>query len=337
LDRTIVPKFSLKTRIHEKRNSINPLWKTLFYIRDSARFVKTRLRPDFRLRMKVKAQKISMAKMRIPYKDNPKLSFIVLSFNHRNNIKPIIEGLRLTPADEIIVCEDGSIDGSLQEWVKYLNRPNDFLIRSNDIHEIRAYNRAISLARGQIVCILQDDDIPPDNSEWAKQALDLFRQHPKLAVIGGYRSNEFISEGSNRFGYKGSDSSVKKIPYLDPHLKVPFMFVSAVCVGPIFYRKDVWMQLGGFNLKYSKPGKPGIIFDDEICIRAWQKGWQVGLYGPPEFEKYVGGSGTSKYFDINRRHEIERKNKTLLRDSYKDEFNSIAKLAQNLNNTLDKE
>jgi len=113
----------------------------------------------------VKAKKLELRKLG-SYKDNPKLSIIVLSFNHKQNIKLIIERLRMTVADEIIVCEDGSIDGSLEEWLKYLEYPNDFLIRSNDLHEIRVYDRGINLARGEYVCVIQDDDIPPDNNNW---------------------------------------------------------------------------------------------------------------------------------------------------------------------------
>jgi hypothetical protein len=129
-----------------------------------------------RLAKRVKNAKESRLRKFGTHIDRPKLSMIVLSFNHKANVPAILDRLRLTIGDEVIICEDGSIDGSERVWLKHLNRPNDFLIRSNDIHESRAYNRAIYLARGEFVCVLQDDDIPPPDRLWVQHALFLFKQ-----------------------------------------------------------------------------------------------------------------------------------------------------------------
>lgn len=43
------------------------------------------------------------------------------------------------PACETIVCEDGSVDGSLAAWDDRLTRRNDFLVRSNDLRSRRAF------------------------------------------------------------------------------------------------------------------------------------------------------------------------------------------------------
>ena len=71
------------------------------------------------------------------YQDRPRLAFIVHSFNRIANIEQLIGGLRGLGEHELIVCEDGSLDGSHEKWMSYLDRPNDFLIHSNDLHEIR--------------------------------------------------------------------------------------------------------------------------------------------------------------------------------------------------------
>ena len=130
------------------------------------------------------------------YTDTPKLSLILLSFNHRMNIRKISRRLHNTSADELIICEDGSIDGSDRLWLQKLTRSNDFLIRSNDIHEIRAYNRAIDLARGELVCVLQDDDIPPPSGTWIDEALALFERYPALGILGAYQGYMFDFEGA---------------------------------------------------------------------------------------------------------------------------------------------
>jgi hypothetical protein len=121
-----------------------------------------------------------------PYRQQTNLSLVVLSFNHRARIGELLRGIRRTCAEEVIVCEDGSWDGSLEEWDRALDRRNDLLLRSNDLHEIRAYDRAIHLASAPIVCLLQDDDQLPADGGWAAEALGLFAADPQLAIVSGY-------------------------------------------------------------------------------------------------------------------------------------------------------
>ena len=323
----------LRNKIEEKRNSKNFLWRSLVFGKDFIWGSKERLKllKNYNLLKKVRARKLARAKQGVSYKDYPKLSLIVLSFNHRKNVKPIIERLRLTQAEEIIVCEDGSIDGSHQEWMRYLTHPNDFLIHSNDIHEIRAYNRAINHARGEIVCVIQDDDVPSKDEEWVTQVLKLFEKYPKLAILGGYRGKRFTS--GIKYGYSTDTDKAEEIPFLDPHLKIPFMFIDGVTIGPIFFKKDLWMQLGGFDLSYSKSGEPGIGYDYEISLRAWSNGWQVGLYGPPPFKKFVYGRGSMMFSDTLREENKER-NLELIRKTYGNKFDFIEKLIDDNNQTL---
>lgn len=137
------------------------------------------------LNHRVKENKQALSSRNIFYNANPKLSLIVQFFNKKRNIKLLIERLRLITDSEIIIIDDGSVDGSHGDWIKYLDRPNDFLLRCNDIFEIRTYDRAIKMAKGDFICLLQDDDIPPSNTIWVEQALNLFNSFPKLIILGG--------------------------------------------------------------------------------------------------------------------------------------------------------
>ena len=51
--------------------------------------------------------------------------------------------------------------------------------------EVRTCDRAIRMARGEFVCLLQDDDILPANNIWVEQALTLFNFFPYLIMLGG--------------------------------------------------------------------------------------------------------------------------------------------------------
>src|SRR4029450_468265 len=114
--------------------------------------------------------------------DRPRLAFIVHSFNRISNIDQLIGGLRNYGDHELIVCEDGSVDGSREKWSSLLDQPNDFLIHSNDLHEIRVLDRAIDFARAEVVCVVQDDDELPRTTAWLHDTLHRFARHPRLAI-----------------------------------------------------------------------------------------------------------------------------------------------------------
>ncbi|MBC6479847.1 MAG: glycosyltransferase [Hormoscilla sp. GM7CHS1pb] len=222
-------------------------------------------------------------------------------FNKRHNINKLIERLRLTNAEEIIIIDDGSIDDSYQDWLKYLDRPNDFLLHCNDLFEVRTYDRAIRMARGEFVCLLQDDDILPANNIWVEQALTLFNLFPALIMLGGrdgidimmpepadsqslqeYRQIGDLVEcpGLHKFRVYGEPR------YQEPSSGIPFMFTMTVNRAPTFLRRSDFLQIGGINQKYA----PCIFDDDEASIRAWLAGYKVGFYSCPFVRGFdIGG------------------------------------------------
>ena len=211
---------------------------------------------------RVRAAKAARRASGLVYAERPRLAFIVHSFNRVSNIDQIVDGLRAAGTHELIVCDDGSVDGSPERWLEHLDRPNDFLIHSNDLHEIRITDRAISWARSEIVCLVQDDDVIPDEPSWVQTALEHFADDPALAVIGGF------------MGFDSFDP--------DPAVAMPlwghgeFRYVHHVNIGPYFVRRTSYEQLGGWDHTFSAPGDPGICFDSELCLRAWTNGYRVG-------------------------------------------------------------
>ena len=206
------------------------------------------------------------------YQDRPRLAFIVHSFNRIANITQLVDGLRLMGDHELIICEDGSLDGSREKWMSYLDRPNDFLIHSNDLHEIRVLDRAIRFARAEIVCLVQDDDMIPRNTTWLDNALRLFARYPGLAILGGF------------MGYESFDPDPAKAKRI---WGGDFRFVHHVNIGPYFIRRQDYESLGGWEYSFSEVGEPGICFDNELCLRAWMNGCQVGY----SFVPFKGPAG----------------------------------------------
>ncbi|MBC6455639.1 MAG: glycosyltransferase [Hormoscilla sp. SP5CHS1] len=226
---------------------------------------------------------------------------ILQFFNKRPNIKKLIERLRHSGAEEIIIIDDGSIDGSYEDWMQYLNRPNDFLLRCNDLFEVRTYDRAIRMAKGEFVCLLQDDDILPANNIWVEQALTLFNLFPDLIMLGGRDGIDIMMpepadpqslQEYRQIGDLVECPGLHKLRlywaprYQEPSSGIPFMFTMAVNRAPTFLRRSEFLQIGGINQKYA----PFQFDDDEAGIRAWLAGYKVGFYSCPFVRGFdVGG------------------------------------------------
>jgi GT2 family glycosyltransferase len=291
---------------------------------------------------KVMARKRANAAAGRAYTHTPMASVLIQSFNHRANIPGLVQSIRRTTADELIVCEDGSSDGSEHVWRRHLERPNDFLIVSNDLHELRAYSRAAALARGEFIVFLQDDDMPPANERWFSDALRLMRGHPKLAFLGCWNGcvldladiERSTPRGLNDWNLgAGWERREDPISSLDPESKIPFMFIDVVGIGPVFCRRKDFEALGGFDLTLSAPGEPGIWLDYEICLRAWVSGLQVGLYETDPFERNLGGQGT-KLFGGDKRAENWRKNRTYVGARFGPQLDSLHRTIDELNRRL---
>ncbi|MDX6576095.1 MAG: hypothetical protein QOE96_2048 [Blastocatellia bacterium] len=236
---------------------------------------------DRKLITRIKTGKAHRQASSARYRDRSEIAFVVHSFNRVANIDRLLAGLRRLGNHELIVCEDGSLDGSHEKWMSHLERPNDFLIHSNDLHEIRILDRAIKFAHADIICLVQDDDVVPRERSWLEAALKRFNTYPKLAIVGGF------------MGFRSfHPDPVKAQPLWEP---AQFEFVHHVNIGPYFVRKLHYEALGGWDYSFSSVGEPGICFDNELCVRAWIKGYQVGysfvpFKGPPGHYSLNGGT-----------------------------------------------
>ena len=226
----------------------------------------------------IKARKQKLSEIS-DYNHNPIISVVVESFNtstlHPGFIELMVKSFR-KGFDEIIVCEDGAVDNTREKWKGLLDHANDFIICSNDLCEILAYDRAINLAKSDIVCLCQDDDIYPEDGKWISDALALFDAHEDLAILGGYEGQFPNIKGGS------SQPMVKMwggiIPFIDPKTKLHFMHTCSVNLAPMFIRKSMYKKVNGFNADYAIRGHIGDAFDSELCYRMWNAGYKVGSY-----------------------------------------------------------
>jgi hypothetical protein len=293
-------------------------------------------RPSDATVKRVVAGKVARLRAEHQFVECPRVTVIVQSFNQVKNIPALEAGLRRTVMDELIVCEDGSLDGSCEAWLARLTGPNDFLLHLNDVHEIRSYDRAVGAARGAIVCLMQDDDRPPADGAWLAEALGLFQRYPRLAVLGGWCGfDELFSIEWNAPWLAAGDG---RIDLIDPASGRPMRFVESVNIGPYLVRRDAYGQLGGFDTAFSAPGEPGITFEADLCYRAWLAGWQVAVTDFPVKQQHgtkedtpPGGTGL---WGRDARERNLRANRQRLDGRYGSQLPEIASAVRAANELL---
>lgn len=294
------------------------------------------VRPSSSTVEQIQKRKVQRQRQGFQYVEAPSCSVIVQSFNQVRNVSVLESRLRATSMKELIVCEDGSLDGSHEAWLRLLVHPNDFLIHSNDLHEIRTYNRAVGMAHGEVVCLMQDDDRPSRDGAWLDQALELFDRYPQLAVLGGWCGFDQYFDVEYNAPWLPAGENV--IPFQDPVTMRPLAFVENVNIGPYFVRKRVFEELGGFDLRFSGVGEPGITFESEFCYRVWRAGHHVALTDIPVKQTagkvgYILPGGTTMWGN-EARVRNERSNKQLIKHLYDAELPAIQQAVRQANQSL---
>ncbi len=228
------------------------------------------------------------------YRQEPTVTFILQSHDKSLQICHVLPKLRQYEDAEIIVIDDGSKLEHTQRLANALTGANEFLLRANDLFENVTYDRAIRLAGGKYIALMQDDD-DFDGTGWAERAVSLFEQHPKMVILGGKGGLDIIFDDQTRQTRGGKPISGSE-----------FRFVTAVNRAPMWIRRDLFMQ----HLRHIDFRFAPFQFDDyELCARAWLNGLQVGLYDAG-FRSLTAG-GMRLWNNDFTREQCERNSKLL--------------------------
>lgn len=197
------------------------------------------------------------------FRKSPTVTFIIQSHNKSLQVCHILPKLRQYADAEIIVIDDGSKPEHTQRLTAALTGANEFLLRANDLFENVTYDKAIRLANGRYVALLQDDD-DFDGTKWVEQAVSLFKQHPKMAILGGKDGLDIAFEDDRQWAHGG-----------DSQADGDFRFVTSVNRAPMWINRQLFMQhLHHIDFRFA----PFQYDDYELCARTWLSGLQVGWY-----------------------------------------------------------
>jgi GT2 family glycosyltransferase len=220
------------------------------------------------------------------YAESPTFSAIIQTFKDQpRQAKQLLVRLRAIPMPKEIIVNDDSHGSQSSSWVPMLTRANEFYISSPNLHEVRAYNRLALMARGEFLVFVQGDTCLPSASAWMEDAIRIFRTLPRLAMLSGRVGYDEVLNYQMTSAYRDvrtwGSAPYKAIDHVLPNAghPIPFRFAPGTDSGPLFYRREALLRIGGFDESYScAPGHVSGHYDFDVSLRFWIHDWQVGVF-----------------------------------------------------------
>lgn len=211
-----------------------------------------------------------------------KISVITATYNSDQTLEDTINSLINQEYSDIeyIIIDGASTDSTLQIVKKYGQRVTVMISeKDNGIYD--ALNKGIALATGDIIGFLHSDDLFADNkvlsriaNEFSKETIDVV--YGDLNYVSKFDTTKIIRKWISG-NYKRKNF---KNGWMPPH--------------PTFYmRREHYLSLGGFNLKYS------ISSDYESMVRYLWKNKLCAAYIPTVFiNMRIGGESNRSLINI---------------------------------------
>jgi glycosyltransferase involved in cell wall biosynthesis len=198
-----------------------------------------------------------------PQGGNGRLCCIMPSFNYGRFIEHALDSVlaQTRPADEVIVIDDGSTDGTLERLEKYAGRVR-VVRNAKNLGLAATRNRAIALTDCEYVISIDADDwCEPAYFETLTRALD---EDPALGVA--YTGVKVYMNEAGAF----SDRQIAWPPAFTWNWMARRANPPRTCIpASAMYRREMWRRCGGFMESYTR-GE-----DAEFWLRGIATGWGV--------------------------------------------------------------
>jgi GT2 family glycosyltransferase len=198
-----------------------------------------------------------------------KFSIVIPSWNGEKLLKKNLPAVLKTGADEVIVVDDGSTDGSR----KYIKKLTNYELRISGLKRLRiravfnkknlgfaaSVNRGVKVAKGDIVVLLNNDVVPEEDF---LKPLEKDFQDPKVFAVSLGEPQWSWAKGKWVKGFIEHEPGEKtKVPHIS-------FWASG---GSGAFRKGIWGKLGGMDNLYH----PFYWEDVDLSYRAWKRGYKV--------------------------------------------------------------
>lgn len=226
----------------------------------------------------------------------PTLSVVTVTHDSAPDVERSIPAIvaELRPGDELIVCDNGSTDGT-PAAVRRL-APGARIIESTNIGFAAGCNAGAATATGELVCLLNPDavvapgfrdaiELPAvEGRPWAAwQALVTSEGGSSVNTWGGVIHYSGIAWAG------GAGRAIAEAP-TEPR---EVTFASGACLA---IRREAWDRLGGFSAPYFLYHE-----DTDLGLRLWLAGMRVGLEPRARCDHdYDFDKGAAKWFYLER-------------------------------------
>lgn len=207
-----------------------------------------------------------------------KVSLITATYNSERTLNDTLTSVMVQtyPAVEHIFIDGGSKDRTLQLIEAYKSE-DKVLISEPDLGIYDAMNKGIALARGEIVGIINSDDVYCDD-QVIEEVARHFEADPALHILYGdliYVKSNDMTKVVRKWKSRPYYSRFFENGNVPPHPTV-------------FLRKDVYQAAGTFDLQYH------LAADYEFMLRIFKKFDFKSLYIPRLMIKMRLGGATNK-------------------------------------------
>jgi len=172
--------------------------------------------------------------------DGPKISIVTVSYNSAKTIAETIDSVLSQdyPNVEYIVIDGNSTDGT-QDLVKRFGSKITTFISEPDKGLYDAMNKGIQLATGDIVGIINSDDIYADNTVFSKIVRTMTKKNVDVVYGDLYYFKSGFPDRALRY-YRGGVFSLSRVSFglMPPH---PTFFI----------KKSVYEKYGNFDTQYT--------------------------------------------------------------------------------------
>jgi len=225
-------------------------------------------------------------------------------------METLIRSCKKTKCKEIIVVDNASTDGSIQVFEEFSRRLTEPPIRVVRLKRnsgfCRAANLGVTLARSELVAILNPDVYVDDN--WLHPILKDFEKSPRTGVVQPliywYQHPERVQSAGLYADVIGNYKANNEIG-IKKAILAPFGAAYVV-------RRYSLMKVGGLDSVY-------FMYGDELDLglRMWLAGWMVVLEPMSRVYHYMGGVTPSQVYYKYLKHFLMRRNQmmTLIKSS----------------------
>jgi GT2 family glycosyltransferase len=196
------------------------------------------------------------------------VSFIIPLFNNLALTRACVESLQATLSrglkHEIILVDDGSTDGT-REWLATLAPPFRSILNERNLGYAAANNRGVSVARGEILALLNNDLILLPH--WFEPMLGAHRSlDDRAGLVGNIQLDArtgAIDHTGIVIGHQVKPVHDRTMPSRWSRFFTTVRRVPAVTGACVLLERALWQRLGGFDEGYVNGGE-----DVDLCFRA---------------------------------------------------------------------